>query len=86
MATKRAASPRRSSAAPEDQVSTITLPLVHAAVLPEQLAYFGALGVLAALELIEWPLAAVLVTGHVIASRAHRRILREIAAGVDEAV
>jgi hypothetical protein len=54
--------------------------------MPEHVAYFGALGVLGALELIEWPLVAVLVAGNVIASRAHRQVVRELAAGVDEAV
>ena len=86
MATKTQGTVKRSSREPQSQVTTVTLPLVHAKVAPEQLAYFGALGVLAALELIEWPLAAVLVAGHVVATRAHRRIVREMVAGVDEAV
>ena len=86
MATKTQASSKRTSSRPQTQVSAVTLPLVHSKVAPEQLAYFGALGVLAALELIEWPLAAALVAGHVIATRAHRQIVREMAAGVDEAV
>jgi hypothetical protein len=86
MATKSQTRATRSSSKPQGQVSTITLPLVQAKVTPEHLAYLGALGVLAALELIEWPLAAVLVAGHVIANRAHRQIVREMAAGVDEAV
>lgn len=77
---------KRAPTKPSAQVSTITLPLVHTRAVPEHLAYYGALGVLAALELVEWPLAAVLVVGHVLADRAHRRIVREIATGVDEAV
>ena len=84
--TKTQGRTNRSSSKPQAQVSTVTLPLVHSKVAPEQLAYFGALGVLAAVELIEWPLAAVLVAGHVIATRAHRKIVREMASGVDEAV
>lgn len=84
--TKIQASGRRSSSKPQTQVNTVTLPLVHSKVAPEQLAYFGALTVLGVLELVEWPLVAVLVAGHVIATRAHRRIVREMAAGVDEAV
>jgi hypothetical protein len=43
-------------------------------------------GVLAALEIIEWPMVAVLVAGNVIASSVHRQVVREMAAGVDEAV
>jgi hypothetical protein len=86
MSANAQASANRSSSKPQQQVSTVTLPLVHAEVTPEHLAYFGALGVLAALELIEWPMAAVLVAGNVIATRAHRQVVREIAAGVDDAV
>lgn len=66
--------------------NAVTLPLVHLKVEPEHLAYFAALGVMGALELIEWPLVAVMVGGQVVATRAHRRIVRELAAGVDEAV
>jgi hypothetical protein len=86
MPTKAQARTSRSSSKQQQQVSTVTLPLIHAKVMPEHLAYFGALGVLGALELIEWPLVAVLVAGNVIATRAHRQVVRELAAGVDEAV
>ena len=86
MATKTNARGSRSSSKPQVQKSTITLPMIHTEVAPEQLTYFAALGVLGAVELVEWPLVAVLVAGHVIATRAHRRIVREMAAGVDEAV
>jgi uncharacterized membrane protein YjdF len=68
------------------QSATVTLPLVHARVYPEHLAYFAAIGVLAAIEVIEWPLAAVMIGGQIIAARAHNRLFREVAAGVGEAV
>ena len=86
MATKTSATSSRPSSKPQAQVSTVTLPFVHAKVLPEQLAYFAALGVLGAVELVEWPLVAVLVAGHVIATRAHRQIVRQMATGIDEAI
>jgi hypothetical protein len=86
MPTNAQATASRSSSKPQQPAGTVTLPLVNARVTPEHLAYFGALGVLAALELIEWPMVAVLVAGNVIATRAHRQVVREIAAGVDEAV
>jgi hypothetical protein len=54
-------------------------------VYPEHLAYFAALGVLTALEVIEWPLTVVIIGGQVLATRAHRRIVRELAEGVSEA-
>jgi hypothetical protein len=68
-----------------DQSSAVNLPLVHLEVYPEHLAYFAALGVLTALEVIEWPLTVVIIGGQVLATRAHRRIVRELAAGVSEA-
>lgn len=40
---------------------------------PRQLAYFGALGVLAAVELIEWPVAVAIGVGTAIAGRAGQR-------------
>jgi hypothetical protein len=69
-----------------DQGNAVTLPVVHVQVYPEHLAYFAALGVLTALEVIEWPLTAVMIGGQILATRAHRRIVREFAAGVEEAV
>ncbi len=86
MATKTQASAKGSSISSQEQVSGITVPLLHTRIATERLAYFGALGVLGTLEVIEWPLVAVLVAGHVITTRAHRRIVREMAAGVDDAV
>ena len=68
------------------QRATVTLPMIHVEVYPEHLAYFAALGVLTALEVIEWPLTAVMIGGQVLATHAHRRIVRELASGVDEAV
>ena len=68
------------------QSSMVTLPGVHVKVSPEHLTYFAALGVLTALEVIEWPLTAVMIGGQVLATRAHRRIVRELASGVEEAV
>ena len=68
------------------QRATVTLPLVHVQVAPEHVAYFAALGVLTALEIIEWPLTVVMIGGQLLATHAHGRIVREVAAGVDEAV
>ena len=64
----------------------VTLPMIHAEIAPEHAAYFAALGVLTVLEVIEWPLTAVLIGGQILAHRAHRKIVREMAAGVEEAV
>ena len=68
------------------QSGDVTLPMIHVRVSPEHLAYFAALGVLPALEVIECPLTAVMVGGQLLATHAHRRIVRELASGIDEAV
>ena len=68
------------------QSSMVKLPLVHARVSPEHLTYYAAIGVLTALEVIEWPLAAVMIGGQILAARAHNRMVREFATGLEEAV
>ena len=52
---------------------------------PEQLAFYGALGVLAAVEIIEWPVALVLATGHLLIQDEHNRIAEEIGEALAEA-
>jgi hypothetical protein len=52
---------------------------------PEQLAYYGGLAVLAAFELIDWPVALVIATGHILASKHHNHILEELGEVMEEA-
>jgi hypothetical protein len=52
---------------------------------PEQLAYYGALAVLAAMELIDWPIALVLGAGHALAQNQHSRIAQELGEAFEEA-
>ncbi|MBV8787589.1 MAG: hypothetical protein JOZ00_12990 [Mycobacterium sp.] len=52
---------------------------------PEQLAYFGGLAALAALELIDWPVALVIAAGHFLASNHHNKVLEEIGEAMEEA-
>ena len=46
----------------------IDLPLVGRVRIahPEHVAYFGALGVLAVIEIIDWPIALAIAAGHVL--------------------
>lgn len=46
---------------------------------PEQLAYYGGLAVLAAFELIDWPVALVIAAGHILATNQHNRFWRSSA-------
>jgi hypothetical protein len=52
---------------------------------PEQLAYFGALGVLAVAEIIDWPIALVLAAGHVLAENQHNRVAQELGEALEDA-
>ncbi|MBF6145798.1 MULTISPECIES: hypothetical protein [Nocardia] len=52
---------------------------------PEQLAYYGALGALAAAEIIEWPVALVLAGGHWLAENQHNRVAHEIGEALEDA-
>ncbi|RVW02712.1 hypothetical protein [Rhodococcus xishaensis] len=45
---------------------------------PDQLAYFAALGLLAAFEVIDWPVAVAIAAGHVLAEDHRHRTLREV--------
>lgn len=71
----------------EAQRFTVDLPVVGRVQIPqpEQLAYFGALGVLAVTEIIEWPVALVLAAGHVLAENQHNRVAQEIGEALEDA-
>ncbi|MBV9514018.1 MAG: hypothetical protein JO280_08285 [Mycobacteriaceae bacterium] len=66
---------------------SVNLPMVGRVQLPrpEHLAYYGGLGVLAALQLLEWPLALVLGVGHALAENHHSRVAQELGEALDEA-
>jgi hypothetical protein len=49
---------------------------------PDKIAYYVGIGVLAALQVIEWPLALVITAGHILADQH----LSGIAKGVGEAL
>lgn len=71
----------------EAQTFALELPLIGRVRLPrpEQLAFYGALGVLAAVEIIEWPVALVLATGHLLLQDEHGRVAQELGEALDEA-
>ncbi|MGF7122637.1 hypothetical protein AB4Z09_02170 [Rhodococcus sp. TAF43] len=52
---------------------------------PEQLAYFAALGLLAAFELIDWPVALAIAAGHALAADQHHRALQEVGEALESA-
>jgi hypothetical protein len=52
---------------------------------PEQLGYFAGLGLLVALGVIEWPVAAVVAVGHTLAFRSRRAGLSRFGAAIEKA-
>jgi xanthosine utilization system XapX-like protein len=52
---------------------------------PEQVAYFGALGVLAAVEIIDWPIALAIAAGHVLVQNQHNRVAEEVGEALEDA-
>ncbi|GAA0360472.1 hypothetical protein NE235_21460 [Actinoallomurus spadix] len=52
---------------------------------PERLVYYAGLGLLAVLEVVEWPVALVIGTGHLLADQRHRRALHALGEALEEA-
>jgi hypothetical protein len=51
-----------------------------------RLAWYAGLALMAALEIIDWPVALVIAVGHEIAHRARSQALRELAEGVEAGI
>ncbi|BBX75111.1 hypothetical protein H7H78_06670 [Mycobacterium shinjukuense] len=71
----------------EGETFAVNLPVVGQVGVPrpEQLAYYGGLAVLAAFELIDWPVALVIAAGHILATNQHNRFLEELGEAMEEA-
>ena len=71
----------------EGQAFAINLPVVGKIQIPppEQLAYYGGIAALAAFELLDWPVALVIATGHLLANNHHNQLLEEIGEALEEA-
>lgn len=50
----------------------------------EHLAFYGGIAALAAAEIIDWPVAAVLAVGHLLTGLTNRPALRELGEALDE--
>jgi hypothetical protein len=52
---------------------------------PDQLAYYGALAGLAALEIIDWPIALAIGAGHALAENHHNKVAKELGEALEQA-
>lgn len=60
----------------------VTVTLQH----PERAAFYAGLVALALIDVIDWPVLALICVGHVVAHRAHNRALLGIAEGLEAGV
>lgn len=59
-------------------LGTVRLPPVN------ELAFLGGIGVLAVAGLVEWPVAAVLVAGHVLTANRNNKVLHDFGEALEE--
>ncbi|MCE3551356.1 hypothetical protein LWC33_07810 [Pseudonocardia sp. RS11V-5] len=52
---------------------------------PDSLAWFGGLATLAALGILEWPVAAAIGAGHLLSRQRHLRFLKDFGEALEEA-
>jgi len=52
---------------------------------PDQLAFLAGVGLLALIEMVEWPVALLLGVGHILAGRKHNKLLREFGEALERA-
>ena len=83
MATARSRSTAHRDAVRRVQAAksfSVTLPAVGRVRIPrpEHLAYYGVLGALAAVEIIDWPIALVLAAGHALMQQHQSRFAEDV--------
>ncbi|RZT81826.1 hypothetical protein EV382_5121 [Micromonospora violae] len=52
---------------------------------PDKVAYYAGLGVLAALQVIEWPIAVVVTAGHLLADQHFSGLVRGVGEALQDA-
>ncbi len=70
----------------ESHGTTLTIPAVGELNLPSKgtLAYFVAIGALAAFGVLEWPVAAIVGVGHLLSQQRGNAILEEFGEGLSD--
>jgi len=73
---------RRATAAPR-RTRSVRQSRASAQLPHPRLCWYAGLAVMAIIEVVEWPLAILMMMGHEIAHRAHNQALRDFAEGVE---
>ena len=78
---------RAATVATERNTSHLKVPVLGRLELPptDQLAYMGGILVLAAVGIMEWPVALVITTGHLLAHNRHVQVLRDFGNALEDA-
>jgi hypothetical protein len=73
--------------AAERNTSSMHVPMLGRVELPptDQLAFMGGILTLAVVGVVEWPVAIVLTTGHLLAHNRHVQLLRDFGKALEEA-
>jgi hypothetical protein len=73
--------------AAEANTLRVGVPLVGTVTLPpaEQLAYVGGIALLAAFEIIEWPVGVALIAGHIFSTSSHNKVVRDFGRALEAA-
>jgi hypothetical protein len=73
--------------AAERNTSHVHMPVLGRIELPptDQLAFMGGILTLAAVGIMEWPVALVITTGHLLAHNRHVRVLRDFGKALEDA-
>ncbi|MGH3375557.1 MAG: hypothetical protein ACRDP6_12520 [Actinoallomurus sp.] len=89
MTTARTAkrTPHERGSARPDGHARIEVPVLGAVALPprDQLVFFGGLAALAVVGILDWPVAAVVGVGHLLAARRNKRSLQEFGEALEQA-
>ncbi|GAA4223368.1 hypothetical protein FHR32_001244 [Streptosporangium album] len=85
--TATASDGRTADRAGERERTRISVPVLGELTLPppDLLVFYAALGVLGALEIIEWPVVLVVGIGHLLAEQHHARVLQAIGQAAEAA-
>jgi hypothetical protein len=82
--------PRGSSAVAEAVTErhsmSFTVPVIGRVSLgePKHLPFYAGIAVLAAVGVIEWPVAGIVMVGKLLADNAHREVLRDFGSALEE--
>jgi hypothetical protein len=65
----------------------VNVPLIGTVKLPptEQLAFVGGIALLAALDIIEWPVGVALTAGHILASASNKKVVQDFGEAIEAA-